>query len=313
MTHKEAVKKALEMLGGKALLKQIYPVAIKLIGNNTQSKDIKATIRRELNSSPLVFKSTPGQEGSWELLFYQEELAKRDEKIAELEASLLAKNNEFKAVKTEDGFVSRLIEKLCTFWKDDKKTICEFRKVLDLLGRADVVEELDTLLEKKAKKVKMPISKNPDKIVVNGDYVVNKQVDYEVNNVETGGIGIQINHNSHREDVQQEDASREISPEELARAIESCQEYFWGNSSYAVLFCLQRDVQKKEMSQTAFERMVEMLPYRGKRDFQCPTGTIANAFSDNGFLKYHISKWEGMGAPQRAVTLLNKLREALKL
>lgn len=28
---------------------------------------------------------------------------------------------------------------------------------------------------------------------------------------------------------------------------------------------------------------------------------------------YHISKWEGMGAPQRAVTLLNKLREALKL
>ena len=155
MTHKEAVKKALEMLGGKAQLKQIYPVAIKLIGNNTQSKDIKATIRRELNSSPLVFKSTPGQEGSWELLFYQEELTKRDEKIAELEASLLAKNNEFKAVKTEDG--------------------------------------LDTLLEKKAKKVKMPISKNPDKIVVNGDYVVNKQVDNEVNNVERGATGININ------------------------------------------------------------------------------------------------------------------------
>ena len=88
MTHKEAVKNALEMLGGKAQLKQIYPVAIKLIGNNTQSKDIKATIRRELNSSPLVFKSTPGQEGSWELLFYQEELAKRDEKIAELQNQL---------------------------------------------------------------------------------------------------------------------------------------------------------------------------------------------------------------------------------
>lgn len=193
MTHKEAVKNALEMLGGKAQLKQIYPVAIKLIGNNTQSKDIKATIRRELNSSPLVFKSTPGQEGSWELLFYQEELAKRDEKIAELEASLLAKNNEFKAVKTEDGFVSRLIEKLCTFWKDDKKTICEFRKVLDSLGRADVVEELDTLLEKKAKKVKIPIRKISDKIVVNGDYVVNKQVDNEVNNVERGATGININ------------------------------------------------------------------------------------------------------------------------
>ena len=64
---------------------------------------------------------------------------------------------------------------------------------MDSLGRADVVEELDTLLEKKAKKVKMPISKNPDKIVVNGDYVVNKQVDYEVNNVERGATGININ------------------------------------------------------------------------------------------------------------------------
>ena len=39
----------------------------------------------------------------------------------------------------------------------------------------------------------MPISKNPDKIVVNGDYVVNKQVDNEVNNVERGATGININ------------------------------------------------------------------------------------------------------------------------
>ena len=37
LTHKEAVKKALEMLGGKATLKQIYPVAIKLIGKNTKA------------------------------------------------------------------------------------------------------------------------------------------------------------------------------------------------------------------------------------------------------------------------------------
>ena len=127
-------------------------------------------------------------------------------------------------------------------------------------------------------------------------------------------INIQVNVNSQGNNSQEDSGEKkEVTKEQLARAIESCQEYFWGNSSYAVLFCLQRDVQKKEMSQTAFERMVEMLPYRGKRDYQCPTGTIANAFSDNGFLKYHISKWEGMGAPQRAVTLLNKLREALKL
>ena len=47
---------------------------IKLIGNNTKSKNIKATIRRELNSSPYTFKPTPGKEGYWELIEYQEEI-----------------------------------------------------------------------------------------------------------------------------------------------------------------------------------------------------------------------------------------------
>ena len=74
MTHKEAVRMALELLGGKAHLKQIYPVAIKLIGDNTQSVDIRATIRRELNSSPMDFKATPDAEGWWELISYQEEV-----------------------------------------------------------------------------------------------------------------------------------------------------------------------------------------------------------------------------------------------
>ena len=38
----------------------------------------------------------------------------------------------------------------------------------------------------------MPISKNPDKIVVNA-LRINKQVDYEVNNVERGATGDNIN------------------------------------------------------------------------------------------------------------------------
>ena len=84
LTHKEAVKKALEMLGGKALLKQIYPVAIKLIGKNTNSVDIKATIRRVLNSNPFDFKATHGVKGSWELISFQEDIATRNSRIAEL-------------------------------------------------------------------------------------------------------------------------------------------------------------------------------------------------------------------------------------
>lgn len=151
-------------------------------------------------------------------------------------------------------------------------------------------------------------------ITVNGDLVLEKKVEYEVANVENGGIGIQIMQEGLSNAKQQEaEPKKEIGSEELACAIENCQQYFWGNSAYAVLFCLMRDKVKKEISQTKFERMVEMLPYKKTRSYQCPTGTIANAFSDNTFLRTNISEWETSGAPQRAVLLLQKLREELKL
>ena len=188
LTHKEAVKKALEMLGGKATLKQIYPVAIKLIGKNTKSVDIKATIRRELNSSPFHFKSTPGGEGSWELISYQED-------IANLKAELKEKDeiiDELQKRPTEDDFIDRLLEKLKTSWKNEKKTINEIRKILDALGRVDVVEKLDACLEGKAKKSKKNIENVSSKIYINGDYVVTKHVDNEVNGVASGGTGINV-------------------------------------------------------------------------------------------------------------------------
>lgn len=172
LTHKEAVRKALEMLGGKAQLKQIYPVAIKLIGKNTRSVDIKATIRRELNSSPFDFKSTPNVEGSWELISYQEE-------IADLKAQLTEQNKvieEQKKVPTEDDFIQRLLEKLKTVWKDEKKTINEIRKMLDALGRSDVVADLDSYLESKNKKLNKQGGKSSGKIVVNGPYYAGDNV-----------------------------------------------------------------------------------------------------------------------------------------
>ena len=166
LTHKEAVRKALEMLGGKAQLKQIYPVAIKLIGKNTRSVDIKATIRRELNSSPYDFKATPNAKGSWELVSYQEEIVNLKAIIAEQDKVI----EEQSKVPTEDDFIQRLLEKLKTVWKNEKKTINEIRKMLDALGRSDVVAELDNYLESKNKKPSKQDGKLTGKIVVNGSY-----------------------------------------------------------------------------------------------------------------------------------------------
>ena len=160
------------MLGGKAQLKQIYPVAKKLIGQNTQSNNIEATIRRELNSSPLHFKSTPGKKGSWELISYQEEMSNLKAQLAEKDIVI----EELKKMSTENDFIRRLLDKLKTVWKDDKKTINESRKILDALGRSDVVAELDNYLDSKNKKQNKQKEKLPSKIVVNASYIVGDNV-----------------------------------------------------------------------------------------------------------------------------------------
>ncbi len=148
-------------------------------------------------------------------------------------------------------------------------------------------------------------------ITVAGDLVLEKKVEYEVNNVENGGIGIQIiNGEKNSQSVSDK---KELSKEQLASAIENCQEYFWAKSAYAVLFCLLRDECKKELSQAGFERMVVALPYKKELDYVCSTGTIANAFSDNSIYTFPVSKWEMEGASERIITLLKQLRKELQL
>ena len=100
--------------------------------------------------------------------------------------------------------------------------------------------------------------------------------------------------------------------DQLARAIEQCQEFFWGNSSYAVLFCLLRDEYGMADNMSMFETKIEQLPYSRKRTWFCPKGTIANAFCNNPIYKQPLSKWKDR-ASSRIIILLEKLREQLEL
>lgn len=115
--------------------------------------------------------------------------------------------------------------------------------------------------------------------------------------------------------VQQVDQStRDVpSDEHLAQAIERCQEYFWGNSAYAVVFCIWRDDLKMRLTQTDFERKVEALPYQKARDYQCPAGTIANAFCHNQIYNERVDDWDVFNPLPRIIKLRNVLRNALKL
>ena len=110
LTHKEAVKKVLEELGGRARLRDIYPRVIPLVKYKPGS-DIRATLRRLLQTTPNLFRHTEGRKGWWELVSYQEELAVRDRKIALLTKGQITKDVIIKAFDGCDNIVERTYAK----------------------------------------------------------------------------------------------------------------------------------------------------------------------------------------------------------
>ena len=96
--------------------------------------------------------------------------------------------------------------------------------------------------------------------------------------VQPGGINIQNVEHLYQADIlkqlgielevkrkEDEQPAGLPSDERLARAIEECQKYFWGNSAYAVVFCVLRDCFGMLPNKTGFERRVEELPYEKRR------------------------------------------------
>lgn len=110
LTHKEAVKNALVEMGGRARLRDIYPRVIPFVKYKPGS-DIRATLRRLLQTTPELFRPVEGMKGWWELVSYQEELAAKDKKIAELTSSTITKERIINAFNSFDSLTERLYAK----------------------------------------------------------------------------------------------------------------------------------------------------------------------------------------------------------
>ena len=163
MNQKEAVITALQRLGGRAHLADIYRLAHPL-ADWSGSQDWKATLRWYLQKGADTFRSH--KRGWWELISYQEELASRDARIKELETEV----ERLKTIPTEDDFVARFVKKVKHNLKRDKKTVEEIRKLMDTLGRSDADKELDEWLQGKHKPA---VKKGPQNFVQN---ISNSQV-----------------------------------------------------------------------------------------------------------------------------------------
>ena len=179
MTQKEAIIKALEKLGGRAQLKDIYPLAIE-IGDFSRSQNMKATIRNCLLTNPKDFRHSDGKpSGWWELTSFQEEIAEMKAEIKNLKEE----NERLRAVPTEDDFVNKLVTDAENRYKYEKDMIKAIRTILYNLGRTEDAAKLDAWIEGKEYK---PMN-------IEGDYVVTKNVGNEVNGVAKGATGIVTN------------------------------------------------------------------------------------------------------------------------
>ena len=179
MTQKEAIIKALEMLGGRAQLKGIYPIAMELV--HFGGKTPENTIRNCLQKHPEDFRPSPGKpSGWWELTSFQEEIA---EMKAEIQ-TLKGENERLRAVPTEDDFVNKLVTDAENRYKYEKDMTKAIRVILYNLGRTEDAAKLDAWIDGREYKPTMNFE---------GDYVVNKHIDHEVNGVAKGATGIITN------------------------------------------------------------------------------------------------------------------------
>ena len=104
---------------------------------------------------------------------------------------------------------------------------------------------------------------------------------------------------------------KKLSLQKLACAIENCQKYFWGNSSYGVVFCICRDDYEVEANKSAFEHMAENLPYTKKLSYLCKENTLATAFSNNPIFNENINNWDSKNPMKRIIKLRDELRKQM--
>ena len=176
MSQKEAIIQALRKLGGRAPLNEIYKYAYPL-ADFSGSQDWKATIRWYLQKCTEDFRSP--KRGWWELTSYQEDIAIRDRRIAELEALLSAKDKEITELKqqeTVDSFVGRMIDASKTVFATKRNDARPVQQVLVVMNRPEQQELMEWIIGKPTKVVNKTVTKKiVQKTINNGNTYVGHQ------------------------------------------------------------------------------------------------------------------------------------------
>ena len=104
-----------------------------------------------------------------------------------------------------------------------------------------------------------------------------------------------------------------LSDEQMSKVIEKIQTNFWGQSSWAVLYCVCRDNLGMPDNMTKFEQYIHKLTASMELEFPCPTGTIQRTLSNNAYMRFPIDKWKEKesNVMPRVYTLVEKIKSEL--
>ena len=128
--------------------------------------------------------------------------------------------------------------------------------------------------------------------------------------VQPGGINIQNVEHLYQADILKQlgielqvkqKAAEQPDVSTLTACVDSVREYFWGDSSMAVIFCTCRDCYGYADNMSMFER-----------DFHCQEGLLSSTFRNNPYMRLHVDKWAQNGTKQRVLQLVEAYKNAVE-
>lgn len=93
-----------------------------------------------------------------------------------------------------------------------------------------------------------------------------------------------------------------VEVDNLIKCTNHVRQYFWGDSSMAVIFCVCRDCFNYADNMSQFER-----------DFHCTEGLLSNTFRNNPYMRLPVDKWEQNGVKERVLRLAKEYKNAVKM
>ena len=92
-----------------------------------------------------------------------------------------------------------------------------------------------------------------------------------------------------------------LTTELLLACVAQVREYFWSESSMAVIFCICRDNYSYANNMSQFER-----------EFDCQEGLLSNTFRNNPYMRLPVDKWKRNGVKERVLKLVEAYKKAVE-